>query len=369
MSYIHRSVSSPKKFIIGQHVIKDLHRYIKDFGDNAFLVVDEFFMDFIQNDISPCLSDNGIESTAEKFGGESSHKEIQRLKAISDAASCNVIVGIGGGKTLDSAKAVAYYSKKPVIIVPTIASTDAPCTALSVIYKENGEFEEYLFLPQNPDAVLADTAIIVKAPVRFFAAGVGDALATYFEARACVQSDGLNLILQKPTYTGLGLARMCYDVLNDNIEAAMDAVRSQVATPAFERTIEALIYLSGVGAESGGLAAAHAVNNGMSLVPDLHRTQHGEKVVFGLLTQLVLEGADKIEIDNVIRIIKTAGLPLTLKDFKVEKWDEAVWRRVAEMACAENDTMKNMPRSVNAEDVYNAMVAATSLAERYKSQS
>ncbi|MDN6549899.1 MAG: glycerol dehydrogenase, partial [Enterobacterales bacterium] len=283
-----------------------------------------------------------------------------------EAQQANVIVGIGGGKTLDSAKAVAYYHKLPVILFPTIASTDAPCTALAVIYTEQGEFERYLFLPQNPDAVIADTSIIAAAPVRFFAAGVGDALATYFEARACYAADGVNLVLKKPSRTGLGLAQLCYQLLSENVDAAIDSVKNKFSTPALEQTIEATIYLSGVGAEAGGLAAAHAVNNGMSAVPDLHRAQHGEKVVFGLLTQLVLENAPRAEIDEVVRIIKVAGLPLTLQDMGLKTFVEAEWRKVAEIACADGDTMGNMPMELTVDDVYEAMVAANALAERYK---
>lgn len=363
---IPRTVTSPKKFIIGKGLLAQMHDYVKDFGDNAFIICDEFILSRVKNEAVAGLDQNGISSHLEQFNYECSEAEIKRLGALAEQHHTNVIVGVGGGKTLDAAKAVAFYQKRPVVLYPTIASTDAPCTALAVIYSETGEFERYLFLPQNPDAVVADTAIIAAAPARFFAAGIGDALATYFEARACYQSDGVNLVLKKSSRTGLGLAQLCYQLLTENVEAAMDAVKNKIVTPALEQTIEATIYLSGVGAEAGGLAAAHAVNNGMSAVADLHKAQHGEKVVFGLLTQLVLENAPKAEIDNVIRIIKTAGLPLTLADLGLKTFIEAEWRKVAEIACAEGDTMGNMPMKLTADDVYQAMIAANAMAERYK---
>ena len=109
-----------------------------------------------------------------------------------DAQGCDLVIGIGGGKTLDTAKAVAFYKKVPVLICPTIASTDAPCSALSVIYTDAGVFEEYLFLPANPNMVLMDTDIISQSPVRLTVSGMGDALATYFEARACQISGAAN---------------------------------------------------------------------------------------------------------------------------------------------------------------------------------
>ena len=363
---VPRTVTSPKKFIIGKGLLAQMHEYVSDFGDNAFIIADEFILGMIEDEAQTGLKLQGITSRVERFNYECCEAEIQRLASLAEQADTKVIVGVGGGKTLDTAKAVAFYRKLPVILYPTLASTDAPCTALSVIYTETGEFERYLFLPQNPDAVIADTSIIAAAPTRFFAAGIGDALATYFEARACYQADGVNLVLKKPSRTGLGLAELCYQLLSENVAAAMDAVNNQIVTPALEQTIEATIYLSGVGAEAGGLAAAHAVNNGMSAVAELHGAQHGEKVVFGLLTQLVLENAPQHEIDNVIRIIKIAGLPLTLADMGLKHFREEEWRKVAEIACAEGDTMGNMPMAVSADDVYQAMIAANAMAERYR---
>lgn len=368
MSKTPRTVTSPKKFVIGSGLLAQIQDFVQDFGDNAFIVSDEFILERVKKEALSGLEQAGLRGHVEKFNYECSQVEIDRLGKLAQAHGANVIVGIGGGKTLDSAKAVAFHHKLPVILYPTIASTDAPCTALSVIYKEDGEFDHYLFLPQNPDAVIADTAILAAAPARFFAAGVGDALATYFEARACYSADGVNLVLKKPSRTGLGLAELCYQLLRENVDAAMDAVKNKIPTPALEQTIEATIYLSGVGAEAGGLAAAHAVNNGMSVIDDLHRAQHGEKVVFGLLTQLVLENAPKAEFDEVIRIIKTVGLPLTLEEMGLKRFVEADWRKVAEVACAEGDTMGNMPMQVTADDVYYAMVAANALAHRYRNQ-
>lgn len=365
---VPRTVTSPKKFFIGTGMLSKLDDFVKDFGDTALIVSDEFIQKRVEEEALPALKTANLSGFVEKFRYECCQKEIDRLQAVAQQQRANVIVGIGGGKTLDTAKAVAFYQKIPVVLFPTIASTDAPCTALAVIYTESGEFEKYLFLPQNPDVVVADTSIISQAPARFFSAGVGDALATFFEARACYKADGINLVLHKPSRTGLGLAQLCYDLLSENIDAAMDAIENQVTTPALEQTIEATIYLSGVGAEAGGLAAAHAINNGMSVIADLHKAQHGEKVVFGLLTQLVLENAPQQEIDNVVRIIKRAKLPLTLKEMGLKNFVEAEWREVAKIACAPEDTMNNMPMDLTVDDVYNAMVAANALGERYSAE-
>ncbi|MCM3038889.1 glycerol dehydrogenase [Paenibacillus motobuensis] len=360
-----KSVTSPKKFIIGQGLLASINDYMKTFGDSAYVICDEFILERAKEEAGKSIKNGSNKAVFEKFNYQITKQEIERHRDLSRKAGANIIVGIGGGKTLDTAKATAYYEKLPVVIFPTIASTDAPCTALAVIYKEDGSFDEYLFLPSNPDIVLADTGILAAAPSRFFAAGIGDALATYFEARACYRSFGDNLVLMKPSATGLGIARLCYESLLKNAVEAKIAVDNHVVTRAVEETIEATIYLSGVGAESGGLAAAHAIHNGMTAVESLHKAQHGEKVTFGLLAQLVLENAPREELETVIHLIKAVNLPLTLKDLGMEKFEEKEWRQVAIDACAEGDTMGNMPFPVNPDDVYQAIVTANAIAESY----
>ncbi|KAI3490501.1 hypothetical protein L1887_45334 [Cichorium endivia] len=149
----------------------------------------------------------------------------------------------------------------PVAIAPTIASTDAPCSALSVIYTDSGEFDRYLMLPHNPNMVIVDTKVVAGAPARLLAAGIGDALATWFEARACSRSGATTMAGGKCTQAALALAELCYNTLVEEGEKAMLAAEQHVVTPALERIIEANTYLSGVGFESGGLAAAHAIHN------------------------------------------------------------------------------------------------------------
>ncbi len=141
------------------------------------------------------------------FGGECSHNEINRLRDIAGNAKCTAVLGIGGGKTLDTAKALAHFMNVPVAIAPTIASTDAPCSALSVIYTDEGEFDSYLMLPRNPNMVIVDTQIVAGAPARLLAAGIGDALATWFEARACSRSGATTMAGGKCTRGGAGAGR------------------------------------------------------------------------------------------------------------------------------------------------------------------
>ncbi|RXY42520.1 UDP-N-acetylmuramoyl-L-alanine--D-glutamate ligase [Klebsiella pneumoniae] len=163
----------------------------------------------------------------------------------------------------------------------------------------------------------------------------------------------------------LALAELCYNTLLEEGEKAMLAAEQHVVTPALERVVEANTYLSGVGFESGGLAAAHAIHNGMTAIPDAHHYYHGEKVAFGTLTQLVLENAPVDEIETVAALCHSVGLPITLAQLDIKGDIPTKMRLVAEAACAEGETIHNMPGGVDSDQVYAALLVADQYGQRF----
>lgn len=186
-------IASPSRYVQGKGELSRLYQHVSNLGKKMFIIVSESGKKRVEGLVAKSL--DGTEGSAVYFifGGECSKNEIKRIQSAYRTAGCDLIVGIGGGKILDAAKASAYYEGCPVIIAPTAASTDAPCSALSVLYTDSGVFEEYLFLPSSPNMVLVDTEIVSKAPARLLVSGIGDALATYFEARACAASGAAKL--------------------------------------------------------------------------------------------------------------------------------------------------------------------------------
>ena len=91
------------------------------------------------------------------------------------------------------------------------------------------------------------------------------------------------------------------------VAAKRDLKKGRIS-PAVERLIECNILLSGVGFESGGLALAHAIANGLTILPEC-KAMHGEAVAFGLVVQLRLERAP--ELDQVLEFCQRVGLPTT----------------------------------------------------------
>ena len=357
---------SPGRYVQGSGAIHEIGSHIKNLGGKALVLGGKNGLGSVRKAIENSFAKYSLGVGFEQFGGECSKKEIERIGAIIKAKNINVVVGVGGGKALDTAKAAAFHAKKPLAVVPTIAATDAPCSALAVIYTDEGIFDSYLVLPKNPDLVLVDTEIIAKSPVRLLVSGMGDALATWFEADACAKAFAGNLPGGLSTTAALSLARLCYDLLIQFGYQAKLAVEKGVATEAVEKVVEANTLLSGLGFESSGLAAAHAIHNGFTVLEETHHAYHGEKVAFGTLVQLVLENRSREELEEVLFFCDEVGLPITLADIGVVKVTEEKIMKVAEASCAAGETIHNEPFIVKAQAVYAAIMAADAIGTAHK---
>lgn len=361
-----RAVIGPGKYVQGNGVLKHIKEHIIKLGRSFFIIASENGIKRTKSVIEESFAGEKVDLVFEPFRGECTESEIERLKSLAEKNNSKVIVGVGGGKILDTAKAVAYFLGLPVVIVPTVASTDAPCSALSVIYTEEGVYSKVLTFPRNPDVVLVDTGIIAKAPARLLVSGMGDALATYFEARASLRSNAMTLAGGRSTKAAMALAELCYrTLLEDGLKAKL-AVEKKACTMAVENVVEANIYLSGIGFESGGLAAAHSIHNGFTVLKECHHMYHGEKVAFGTIAQLVLENSPMEELEEVVGFCLDVGLPVTLEDLGIKEVKEEDIRKVAEASCAEGETIHNMPFKVTPEDVYNAIMGADALGKALK---
>lgn len=307
------------------------------------------------------LREADISYQVQPFGGECSHQEIENVKEVARQAAAEVIVGAGGGKVLDTARAVAADLELPVVNCPTVASSDAPCSALSVLYNDKGQVVDYRVYRRNPDLVLVDTTVIAAAPPRLLVAGMGDALATAFEARTCVEGHVKNMRGGASTRSALALAELCHRTLREDGPSALAATRNQAVTPALERLVEANTLLSGLGFESSGLAAAHSVHNGLTIAEGTHAYYHGEKVAFGTLVQLVLEGKSSETINETMAFCESVGLPTTLSQVGLADADSSVLYAVAKRSTAKGETMHNEPFPVQPRMVYDALLAADEL--------
>lgn len=332
-------------------------------GPTAIKVTKEF--------IEAGLADKGLKPAHwVTFNRECTWDEIARMAEECKANECDAVLSIGGGKSIDTGKAAAtdvaidigkvpaerlenFGAGVPKIVVPTIAATDAPCSALTVVYTPEHVYVTFLVYPTNPTMVCVDSSIVAKAPARFLVSGMGDALATWFEADMCYRTNGVNMPGGSPPMTALAIARLCFETLLRYGVQAKLAVERGAVTPAVEKIIEANTLLSGLGFESGGLSAAHGVHNGFTVVedkmkdlvgPPKHRPYHGELVAIGTLVEMVLEDRDTEFIRSVMRFCKTVGLPTCLREVGLAGLADNDIEKVAQ-ACAGDVLFSTMNRA------------------------
>lgn len=339
-----RGARFPGRYIQGPGSIANLGTEAASYGAKAAILLDSGIFDILLGPVTE--SCNGrIAALVIRHGGECSESQIAALVAAARASGADVIVGVGGGKALDTAKAAARDLDLPVIIFPTIAASDAPCSALAVIYNDDGTVAYDTFLPRNPDLVLVDTALIARAPARFLAAGIGDALATFYEADSCRRSGAQNCMKMPGITIAREIARLCRDTIFAFGVDALAECDAKTAGPALERVVEANILLSGIGFESGGVAAAHAIHHGLCELDDVHHHLHGEKVAIGVLAGLKLHGLDE-EFERVRAFCAQVRLPVRLADIGIADATDEKLAIVARRACRPDEIIHNEPMPI-----------------------
>ncbi|MBI5523110.1 MAG: glycerol dehydrogenase [Desulfarculus sp.] len=347
----------PGRYIQGQGALSRLGGECARLGRKALLIASPHPRQHLLPALLPGLQAQ-CQVTVEPFGRECCDSEIQRLFQLAAQAGVDLVVGLGGGKALDAAKAVAHQAQVPAIMVPTIASTDAPCSSVCVVYTPQGAFQRVEYLPRNPEVVIVDTQVMAQAPARFLAAGMGDALATWFEAESCRVKRAPNIAGELGSMTAHALARLCWDTLRDYGALALASCSARAVTPALERVVEANTLLSGLGFESAGLASAHSLHNGLTALPQTKSYYHGEKVAFGTLASLFLTDKPPVVVEQVYGFCRSVGLPTTLAELGLEEVTDQDLLRVAEKACAPGESMHNEPCETSPAVVLDAIKAA-----------
>ena len=258
----------PRKYVQGRGVVSDVGAYAAMLGKKAVVTWGGKTKAAVGEAVLKSLKDAGVEFIDDHFNGECTKAEAHRIADI--AKGSDMVIGLGGGKVIDTAKGAAIFAKLPHIIVPTVASNDSPTSACSVWYDDDGVCVGFDLWPSNPDYILVDTEVIAKAPLRLFIAGIGDAVSTWFEAEASFASRAMTCSGGTPTMTVMAMAKLCFSILMEYGLAAIEAVKVHAVTPAVEKVIEATTLLSGVGWESGGLTTAHQIANALPALPETH---------------------------------------------------------------------------------------------------
>jgi glycerol dehydrogenase len=361
-----RVLISPHRYIQGRDVLDHLGRYLSILPSRRPVVLmTEGSRQRIGAKIDASLKRAGIETHIEIFRGECSYEEIERVAgAIRKSGwTPDSVIAAGGGKCIDAGKCVSFRLGVPAVICPTIASTDAPCSAVSVMYTPEGVGIGPEFFPNSPALVVVDTRLIASSPIRHFIAGMGDALATFYEARTCFRNPaGRNMVGACITIAALAMSELCAKTVFEDGRKAIEAVRCGEVNSSVENIIEANTLLSGVGFESGGLSIAHAMAAGFTVIPTLRRDfLHGELVGIGLVAQLILE-REWDEARKVLSFLKNVGLPTTLDQLQLNIQRDAKALLEAMTAAMKEPFANTEPFDVTPESLFSALVQVDRLA-------
>lgn len=199
----------------------------------------------------------------------------------------------------------------------------------------------FKFILKIASAAMLATA--TQAKIYVFEGAMGD-------KPICIQKDD-------PAFWDVPEPRVGFSYMTKYVTAAMDECRAGEPGEALEVVLEANVLLSGIGFESGGVAAAHAIHHGLADLPETHGALHGEKVVFGVMVELVLNGTDTVEMAEIANFCRSVGLPVCLADLGVDATPEQIWK-IATRATRPGEIFYNEPVEITLEIVAKALAAA-----------
>jgi glycerol dehydrogenase len=352
-----RVLGAPRLYIQGPGVLTQAAEHVHRLGSRPALITDAEVAELL----GPRLVEE-LAPLAEGFAplvlsGEITRAAVEELAAA--ARGADVVVAAGGGRALDAGKAVAIRLAVPLMLVPTIASSDAATSRGAVLHEPDGEAAVER-LPWNPDVVLVDTAIIAAAPTRFLRWGIADALATKFELEACAAVGAQTPSGAGATLAAAALADACHATVRAHARAALAAADAGVPSAELEAVVEAALLLSGLGFEGGGLSIAHCVAIALDATPGLDHGSHGEQVAYGLLVQLALE-EDDLALREIAAFNEEIGLPRTLAAAGAPAAGAEEIEALARAAMAAPWSV-NHPLSPSAEDLSQAIRRVEALA-------
>ena len=315
------------------------------------------------------LEKQQLKASFASYSPDCSEASLASLREAVASHQADLIIGLGGGKALDTAKLLAHQCQLPIVTIPTSAATCAAWTGLSNIYSDQGAFLYDVTLLRCPDLLILDYGLIQTAPQRTLIAGIGDALAKWYEASVSSGSSTVTLII-----AALQQARVLRDILFQKSAEALKEPGSE----AWREVVDATVLLAGVIGGLGGAqcrtVAAHAVHNGLTHLTAAHDVLHGEKVAYGILVQLRLEEmlqGNQLAASarqQLLKFYAEIGLPQTLDDLNLGNVTLAQLQQAAEIACNPNSDIHRLPFKVVPQQLMAAMVSTTTPVEASRSQ-
>lgn len=336
-----RLFTAPSRYVQGPGAVDELGRLLTGRYSAAAVILDSALAGLLSLRILRSLEGGSVETHLVEWSGEVTRSAIDGLAAQLHQHSPNVVIAAGGGKTLDTGKGVSVALGVDMVTVPTIASNDGPTSRTIAEYDEQHRLISTPQMPANPAVVVVDTDLIAQAPADFLLSGVGDAVAKRFEAAGCFKAGGNTPNGTRPLDLPSVIANGCYRTILADTEAALTGMGATPASPQLERVIEAVVLMSGLAFENGGLSLAHALTRGLMRVEGAKGRPHGMQVAYGLLVQLAHEG-DKDSFAEVAEFFERVALPRSLGDLGTEA-SPSLLETIAEAALSAHHCLNTLP--------------------------
>lgn len=357
-----RSMAYPTNYIQEPGVLKECGFWIKKFGSRPLIVAGPTAWSKAGEQIALSLKEAEVDYQIEFFAGHCSDEELERLQSKADP-NIDIIIGVGGGQCLDTAKLMGIILNLPIVTVSTLASTCAATTPLSVVYTPDHEFVRTEYYDRCPILTLVDPNIILKAPVRYLVSGIADTLVKWYEAFPINQGKFQNT----KTKAGLKIAELARDLLFESSEQAIHECQTGQLGHALREVIDTNILLGGLvgglGSDTCRASGAHPIHYGMTLIPEMKHAYHGELVAFGLLCQLTLEGKTEEEITNLMGFYQRINLPINLFELKMTEVREADLDRAAKKVY-DQEEIHFLPVTISEEMIKKAIIKTHQLGEK-----
>jgi len=355
---------APRHYIQREGVLEEAGKLVKDFGGRPLVLGDELVFSIIRPVLEDRFAQSGMASSFVLFGGECSEGEVVRLEEIARGRNTDLVIGTGGGKALDTARLLANGLKVPLVTIPTSAATCSAASSVAVIYEKG--VRKTTVNSKAADLVLADSSVLSRAPSRLLAAGMGDALAKWYEGKPIYD---LSTDHDLATTTAMALSTQTRElILARGCEAKRDVGEGRNSA-AVEKILEANILITGIISGLGGfklrVALAHAFLFGMTVLPQMHRNLHGETVSYGILVQLCMERNEK-ELAILLPFFGSIGLPLTAKELGMDNAEDPLFWEGLRRTCAPGSPVHLLPFPVDEQKIYRAMLEADERAGKFK---
>ena len=354
------SMMAPAQVVRGDDALAQAGEAIAQLGKRPLIIGGDRTLKVVRAFLKPALKSHKLAAAEASYSADCSEASLARLQQAVNDHKADCIIGVGGGKALDTAKLVAHQCRLPIVTVPTSGATCAAWTALSNVYSDDGAFLYDVPLHRCPNLLILDYGLMQTSDRRTLVAGIGDALAKWYEASVSSGQSDQTLMI-----AAVQQARVLRDILFQKSEAAL----VEPGGTTWREVVDATVLLAGVIGGLGGAqcrtVAAHAVHNGLTHLPISHGTLHGEKVAYGILVQLRLE--EMVQSNQLaatarqqlIQFYDRIGLPKTLTDLGMADVRLADLAHAAELACQPQSDIHRLPFTVSPSHLMAAMVSTT----------